>query len=97
MTKIRIRIKELSEQGKLLLNGVWVKKKEKKKKKKKGKITIFFKRFWEVFGHFGNKLAFLGSLFHVCNKCHLDILGNGCEIVTSAFAGMAQAGGHSED
>ena len=92
MTKIRIRIKELSEQGKLLLNGVWV-----IIIGKKGKITIFFKRFWEVFGHFGNKLAFLGSLFHVCNKCHLDILGNGCEIVTSAFAGMAQAGGHSED
>ena len=90
MTKIRIRIKELSEQGKLLLNGVWV-------IIIIGKITIFFKRFWEVFGHFGNKLAFLGSLFHVCNKCHLDILGNGCEIVTSAFAGMAQAGGHSED
>ena len=39
MTKIRIRIKELSEQGKLLLNGVWVifigknKKKEKKREK----------------------------------------------------------------
>ena len=38
MTKIRIRIKELSEQGKLLLNGVWVIIIGlKKKKKKRGK------------------------------------------------------------
>ena len=42
MTKIRIRIKELSEQGKLLLNGVGVIIIGKKKKlKKRGNNNIF--------------------------------------------------------
>ena len=52
--------------GSLLLSGGLVIIIKKKKKKKKKNIYKIFKRFWEGFGHFVNKLGILGNSFHVC-------------------------------
>ena len=55
MVKVRIRIGELFDRGKLLLSGGLVIIIGLKKKK-----YIFFKRFWEGFGHFVNNLGDFG-------------------------------------